>query len=304
MQLEFGSGTVHARQDTETVGVGGGTSHRSVKDMPFWQVLDHDLDFWNTKAGGQFAAIVGLGHPDLVPQDLAGPRRDTLMGRLNVSRFAFCLPQHPGAGGWLTFGPIETPSTLFKTVPLIGGTYYWIPELTGERIGDGKVLGSCPCAALIDSGSSVLLVPPAVMNALHDALGSVTGVTCNKISEFPNLEFELGGVRVVLPPSAYMVEDGWGWCIPAIKSVARTSPWGPVWSLGLPFLRQYFAVFDRAGPSLHIAEAAQADCGASVGGSASFAGGRNALPAPALMKGDLRFIRTPTWLTRNSTALI
>jgi hypothetical protein len=322
MQLEFGSGTVHARQDKDNVRAGGDSSPLLVEGMPFWQVMDHNLDFWNTQAGGQFAAIVGLGHPDRVPPDLAGPMRDTLLGRLGVSRFAFCLPQRPGAAGWLTFGPLETQDSLFSRVSVVGGSYYWIPELKGERIGDGEVLGSCEprCAALIDSGSSVLLVPPAVMSALQDALGTHSGVSCTQISQFPNLVFELGGVPIVLPPTAYMVEDSWSWCVPAVKAVARTSPWGPVWSLGLPFLRQYYTVFDREGPSLHIAEAAKVDCAGSVGGSTLAARGghlgpraaggapslalRGAPPAPAkLMGGDLRWARMPTWLRRSIAPL-
>merc|ERR1719210_437431 len=45
-------------------------------------------------------------------------------------------------------------------------------------------------------------------------------------------------------------------CAPAFALDDMRSPLGPVWILGMPFLRYYYTVFDRAASKVHIARSA------------------------------------------------
>jgi len=314
MVMRFGSGAIKAEQDVEDIRLGDASSAARVSGMPFWQVIEHTMPFWETQTGGQFSAIVGLCHPAEVPLSLAlGNARDTVLERLKIHRFAFCLPSS-GAGvedGWLTVGlPASAVSSGFVSVPLLSGRS-WAVELTAPRLG-GEALGACAptCAALVDSGSSLLLVPQAVMTALENAIArSPPSDDCSDVSGLPPLEFELGGAKISLPPEAYMVEDtSFGVmlssCKPAVAAVQRSSSAGPLWSLGLPFLRRYHTIFDRSGPRLHIG-ASGAPCGAPAtlvarhAPSAVHLVGRRG----AALRADSRYARLPTWASNASAPM-
>merc|ERR1719174_1051605 len=42
-------------------------------------------------------------------------------------------------------------------------------------------------------------------------------------------------------------------CLPAFMTIDKESQLGPVWILGMPFLRYHYTVFDRHSKKLHIA---------------------------------------------------
>merc|ERR1719449_57083 len=44
-------------------------------------------------------------------------------------------------------------------------------------------------------------------------------------------------------------------CVPAFMKISKNSQYGPVWILGMPFLRYYYSVFDRANKKVYISEA-------------------------------------------------
>mmetsp|Transcript_33431 Transcript_33431/g.92526 ORF Transcript_33431/g.92526 Transcript_33431/m.92526 type:complete len:457 (-) Transcript_33431:106-1476(-) len=311
----FLSGTVQARQDFESVIVGSSSSHRRADGMPFWQVVGHNLTVWDDPLGGQFSAIVGLCHPGQVPAGFAMPEAsaETLLGRLGIERFAFCLEAQPQAPGWLTLGlPAELPTDLgFRTVPVVVATY-WAAKVTRAAVGSVSLTLCTPsCAAIVDSGTSVLLLPRPVLNALENVLNTSasippplagTAYPCGVIDRFPDLVFEMGDSTFTIPPSAYMVQDSGlgGDCVLAARGIDRKSTLGPIWLLGLPFLRHYYTIFDRAGPSLHVAKT-RVHCPADLTGLTRFWGEKaGTVAAPVRM--DTRAVRTPVWATHGASA--
>lgn len=85
---------------------------------------------------------------------------------------------------------------------------------------------------------------------------------CSNLDELPTLYFELDGAEVVLPPRAYIfkvTEHGSPACRGAFMKVDKESQFGEVFILGMPFLRYYFTVFDRANKQVHIARSTE-DC--------------------------------------------
>mmetsp|Transcript_58087 Transcript_58087/g.180205 ORF Transcript_58087/g.180205 Transcript_58087/m.180205 type:complete len:150 (+) Transcript_58087:3-452(+) len=91
----------------------------------------------------------------------------------------------------------------------------------------------------------------------------------------------LDGKLVELPPAAYVVRtrtrvrpsalkrllaeparETVDECSVGFMTLDKESQYGPVWILGMPFLRYYYTVFDRAAKAIHIAPSTRS-CGVS-----------------------------------------
>lgn len=265
----FAGGEITARQDFETVRIG---SPLKVEKMAFWQVLDTDMKVW-TQDKASFSAIVGLGHSPVVPM-AHDDAQDSLLHRANSQSFSLCLERGPANPGWLTINPsVDTSSANFRAVPVIGKTH-WAVQLTGASFEQSAMhcTGPDSCVAIVDSGTSMIGVPPF-------AIGMVRGIAnkvkfdCSNLRELPDLSLELAGQTFVMPPSAYVIrlagtdEFPDGRCVPAFMDFDLSTDNGAVWILGMPFLRHFYTVFHRTTPAtLYIAEQGS-KCTPGAGGS-------------------------------------
>lgn len=272
----FAGGLVVAKQDFETVHIGDFGKDFAVKDMPFWQVVHTNMGVWMNKKA-QFTAIVGLGHRTSVPGTPEGERKvDSLLERTGTDRFAICLQKGRSNPGFITFNPhldlpppalvnaaseSSTPSSMFRRIPVIGKSH-WAVELnevshlngkdTDRRCHDGTA-----CVAIIDSGTSLIGVPPMAVPMVMSIIKEIKQ-DCSNLDDMQDLVFTLGGQRFAMPPAAYVVQfpDGAGGhkCLPAFTDFDMESRNGQVWILGMPFLRQFYTVFDRTEPSIYVAD--------------------------------------------------
>lgn len=143
----------------------------------------------------------------------------------------------------------------------------------------GTVDLSCSggCGAVVDSGTSFLMVPSEVAGRLQDELSKLD-INCSNMHEFPDLVFTLGGHTFSLPPDAYLskvtrpalpstmsfmrareLSFETGECELVVMESTSTTPWGPLWILGMPFFRKYYTTFSlgrtRADRALLVAQA-------------------------------------------------
>lgn len=63
--------------------------------------------------------------------------------------------------------------------------------------------GKSSCAAIIDSGTSLLTVPTKVHNDLFKYLQSLDA-SCDHMDQLPSLVFKLGDKELQLPPNMYI----------------------------------------------------------------------------------------------------
>merc|ERR1719161_1451352 len=104
---------------------------------------------------------------------------------------------------------------------------------------------------------------------------------CSNFESLPDLIFKLGGETFKIPASIYVIkmtgfvpkeqgiiESLFGppqlekvtECMPAFLEMnMNVREWGPMWILGMPFMRYYYTVFQRDPKSIHIAYATH-DC--------------------------------------------
>jgi hypothetical protein len=202
----------------------------------------------------------------------------------NVEEFAICLERGSGAPGWMTWGPVATPeeqAKSFARAPVIG-QHHWGVKMTdirtkGTKKGGPGSGGICSdgCAAIVDSGTSLIAAPTKYLQMLSQVVPPINE-DCSNLHELPTLLFELGDATFRLPPRAYvmkiegdMLEAKSVWdvlffkpkvyhqkiCIPAFMQMDMMSQQGPVWIMGMPFFRYYYTTFDRKKQELRFAEA-------------------------------------------------
>jgi len=278
----YGSGPVTSKQALETIYMGDSSSPLVAYDMPFWQVMDHDVDVWHKYS--YFSGIVGLGHSPHAPSTSKDEEKKwsddkSLLEMVGVTAFSMCLERSPGTPpGWLVLGPTAegaAQDTRFVHVPVVGKVH-WGVLMTQLAAGGSEAFNACDpqCAAIVDSGTSLIAAPAEAMQALAPVFNQVDP-GCN-LDNLPDITFGLGDGTITIPPAIYVigvtgyeeepqniVESLFGppklrkvtQCVPAFMEVNMNTQFGPLWILGMPFLRYYFTVFQRSPKSLHVAYA-------------------------------------------------
>jgi len=281
----FGSGAVTSEKGFETVKLGGVDSPFAMTHMPFWQVVHHQIDVWNDKA--RFSGIVGMGHVDRIPEGFgADSSADyTLLASLQVKSFALCLERTgPDSPGWLSIGQqVDAMPQLtnnFAALDVVGHVH-WGVRMTQVNLPNVELPNLCwpSCGVIVDSGTSLIAVPPSALPMVH-AIEKLIKEDCSNVHDLPVLQMTLDTTVISLPPSAYVMkvqsrvyQNSSLWdhlyegpryvyqdkCYAAFMTIDKNSQFGPVWILGMPFLRYYYTIFDRQSKKIFIAES-QPNC--------------------------------------------
>jgi len=100
------------------------------------------------------------------------------------------------------------------------------------------------CAAVLDSGTSLIIAPARDVGMLKAMLPPLSQ-DCSNFDAMPDLELVLGGHKMTLPPDAYVVRRS-GQCVLAFQVGNHNTAHGPLWILGMPFFRFFHATFRNA----------------------------------------------------------
>ncbi|XP_022379895.1 napsin-A [Enhydra lutris kenyoni] len=232
-----------------------------------------------------FDGILGLGFPILAVGGVRPPL-DTLVdeGLLDKPIFSFYLNRDPKAadGGELVLGGSDPahyiPPLTFLPVTIPA---YWQIHMERVNVGTGLTLCAQGCAAILDTGTSLITGPTEEIQALHAAIGGVSLllgeylIQCSKIPTLPPVSFLLGGVWFNLTAQDYVIQIARGGvrlCLSGFQALDMPPPAEPLWILGDVFLRTYVAVFDRGnlrgGARVGLARARSREAGPQRGGSA------------------------------------
>lgn len=256
VQHVFGSGPTVSMKGYETVTVGP----MAASNQTFYEIVKHGIQVLETAS---FTAIVGIGAGQ-------GGSERSLLQAYNVSVFSVCLERAPNAPGWLTWGgDVPEQDLKDKTVMLeVKGQHHWAVSMTtfqpaGVEV-NGQRLCANGCAAILDSGTSLIAAPSQALMALSQQLPEIKE-DCSNLADLPSINLVLDGYELVLPPEAYVmrvtgtvVEAGSLWdllyfkpkvtvlnqCVPAFMKMDRETELGPLWILGMPFFRFFHTTFE------------------------------------------------------------
>lgn len=190
--IQYGSGAVSGFLSQDNVEVGD----LVIKDQVFIEATkEGSLTF----VVAQFDGLFGLGFQEISVANVVPPWYNMVdQGLVDEKVFSFWLNRNPDAkeGGELVFGGVDTKHFEGKhTYVPITEKGYWQFEMDDFLIG-GVSTGYCAggCAAIMDSGTSLLAGPTTVVTQINHAIGAegIISMECKEIvSEYGEMIWDL-----------------------------------------------------------------------------------------------------------------
>ncbi|XP_007463493.1 PREDICTED: LOW QUALITY PROTEIN: napsin-A [Lipotes vexillifer] len=249
--IQYGTGRLEGILSEDKLTIGGITGASVIFGEALWEP---SLVF----TFAHFDGILGLGFPALAVGGVLPPL-DKLVdqGLLDKPVFSFYLNRDPEAadGGELVLGGSD-PAHYIPPLTFVSVTIpaYWQIHMERVEVGTGLTLCARGCAAILDTGTSLITGPTEEIRALQAATGGVPLlmgeylIQCSKIPTLPPVSFLLGGVWFNLTAQDYVIQISRGGvrlCLSGFQALDMPPPAGPLWILGDVFLGSYVAVFDR-----------------------------------------------------------
>eukprot|EP00408_Alexandrium_pacificum_P017883 CAMPEP_0171192624 /NCGR_PEP_ID=MMETSP0790-20130122/19965_1 /TAXON_ID=2925 /ORGANISM="Alexandrium catenella, Strain OF101" /LENGTH=384 /DNA_ID=CAMNT_0011657787 /DNA_START=50 /DNA_END=1204 /DNA_ORIENTATION=+ len=240
--MMYGSGMCTGTLSLDTVAMAG----LSMTEFAFGEVTSEAAANFGSK---KFDGILGMGRQASALGAVRQPM-DILLaqGKVKENKFAFYLTSDGRAGSALTLGGADGASYTgdFAYVPLMGDLD-WSVKANDVKVGGASVAdcsGEYSCQMIVDTGTDVITGPPKDVPALLEKIGKVAQ-DCSNVKDLPTVTFSMGGKDFDVGPDFYVKrakdESGKVACALGVQAMDIG---GPVWILGAPFLRKYYAMWD------------------------------------------------------------
>ncbi|KAJ1772889.1 aspartic proteinase precursor [Coemansia sp. RSA 1813] len=264
--LSYGTGGLIGQVGADILCIGNNVS---VPDIHVG-LATHMGKFFHT---AQFDGVFGLGFPRLSRIHSEPPLYTMFrLGILEKPVFSFWVKEGKNgqhAGGEVVLGGIN--SARFEgqgvSIPVVR-KMYWEVELTGLLINESPVPNISSQTAIIDTGTSLIVLPAVDADAVNQFLGAVPlfneyglyAIDCHKNNK-PSVKFVLAGETFAIKPTHYIIPVGKNRCVTAFA--ASTSPDLNRWVIGNSFLRAWHTAFDLEKFEIKLSKAVQSGEGSN-----------------------------------------
>lgn len=288
IETVFGQGTVVSEVSRDVVEIVD-SNDQSLKVAAENDILEMKRQQIKNFARSAFDGVMGLGKQSEARKDDSSPALLTSMG---VEEFSMCFGRAENTPGILMFN--SAPALPAYTELNVVGDNHWAVKMSGVGVGSDEMkLCADGCGAILDTGTSLIAGPSEALDKLAQQLPDVSE-DCSNLHSLPSIKFKLDGKEFLLPPTTWVLkveseESQTHWfgpfkmkskngakrtvCVPAFMEMNMKSQFGPVWILGMPFLREYAAKFDRPNKKLHLAQTGQNTCSSCAAATGRAAGG-------------------------------
>uniref|UniRef100_A0A8D2NX91 pepsin A n=1 Tax=Zosterops lateralis melanops TaxID=1220523 RepID=A0A8D2NX91_ZOSLA len=237
--IAYGTGSMTGVLGYDTVNVAGINVHNQIFGLAETEPGDF---FYYTP----FDGILGLAFPSIASSG-ATPVFDNMMMENLVDRNLFSVYLSSQGGSFVLFGAIDPYYTTrgISWIPLSAETYW---QISMERL---TLHPSSQCVHQRDSGGLFLGMPGHRGYRNHSVGCSYPGlpdsheISCEAVSNLPDLTFHIHGREFPVPPRAYVLRSN-GYCSLGLQGMDTPTEEGELWILGDVFIREYYIIFDRA----------------------------------------------------------
>jgi saccharopepsin len=250
-EIHYGSGSLTGFVSNDVMQIGD----LKIKGQDFAEATNEPgLAF----AFGRFDGILGLGYDTISVNHMVPPFYQMVNQKLlDEPVFAFYLADAEGESE-AVFGGVDKDHYTGKLeyIPLRRKAY-WEVDLDAIAYGD-EVAEMENTGAILDTGTSLNVLPSALAELLNKEMGAKKGYTgqytvdCAKRDSLPDITFTLAGSNYSLPASDYILEVS-GSCISTFQGMDFPAPTGPLVILGDAFLRRYYSVYDLGRNAVGLA---------------------------------------------------
>ena len=210
---------------------------------------------------GSFDGICGMAFRKISVDDLEPPFITAVrQGVLDEPVFAFFL-ETTGENGELSLGAMDKShySGPVTYLPLTAESYF---EIQMDSMTAGGAPITAVSRAVFDTGTSLFAGPVADVAAFAKSVGASPFplqpkeylIDCAKVPTLPELEVAIAGTTFALTGAQYTLNVE-GVCLLAFTGIDIPAPAGPLWILGDPFLRVWYAAFDVVQNRVGLAKA-------------------------------------------------
>lgn len=248
MSIAYGSGLVMGFVGSDVLDLGGGLVVPQQSLLAVADCFGYSID--------QYDGLLGLGYPGLAIGGLQTPLAAlNAAGLLGPSQYGFSirLSNDSSRPGELVIGGVDPASFVgaMQYAPVVGAPK-WIVGLDGITIGQAAVVSAG--RALIDTGTTQLLMPTRVYDDLRTRIGVVSS-DCSfvQFNRLPTLYFTIGGNTLALGPRQYVLQQGVT-CALGLAPI-DFAPGGADYVLGVTFLRAFVTHFDFTASRVGFAPA-------------------------------------------------
>jgi len=201
-----------------------------------------------------FDGIMGLAFKDLSMGD-GFNIVDDLANSHSLPKNVFSVYLADDGGSEIAFGGYRTENCASDILwaPVTRPSYWQVgmDDITFNEQKSG-LCGASGCQVAVDTGTSMLAGPSALIDAMDKKLGLKDD--CSNFNSMPRLGFALGPKVLNLQPEDY-IDKSDGQCSTSFMALDVPPPRGPLFVFGDPFLRRFLTIYDHDGPSVGFAVA-------------------------------------------------